>query len=89
MKVMTMAADEAIRKVLAEYGGLARDVSTLAPSDDLYRLGLTSHASINVMLGLEAAFDVEFLDTMLRKSTFESIGAIRSALVSLGVEGEE
>ncbi len=52
---------------------------------DLYELGLTSHASVNVMLALEDAFDVEFPDELLRKSTFASVGAIRSALTELGV----
>ncbi len=37
------------------------------------------------MLALEDAFDVEFPDELLRKSTFASVGAIRSALTELGV----
>jgi acyl carrier protein len=36
------------------------------------------------MLALEDTFDVEFPDAMLRKSTFESIAAIRDALTELG-----
>ena len=37
------------------------------------------------MLALEDAFDVEFPDSMLRKSTFESIASITEALTELGV----
>jgi acyl carrier protein len=37
------------------------------------------------MLALEDAFDVEFPDKLLRKSTFASVSAIREALDSLGV----
>jgi hypothetical protein len=37
------------------------------------------------MLALEDAFDVEFRDTCLRRDTFQSVAAIRGALVSLGV----
>jgi acyl carrier protein len=74
-----------IRSVLIEHGKLAVDVSTLSDDDDLYRAGMTSHASVNVMLALEDSFDVEFPDQMLRKSTFASVSAIRSALVELGV----
>ena len=59
-------------------------VSRIGRGDDLYRAGLTSHASVNVMLGLEDAFDVEFPDAMLRKRTFESIEAIEGALATLG-----
>ena len=39
---------------------------------------MTSHASVNVMLALEDAFDFEFSEKMLKKSTFESIAAIRA-----------
>lgn len=76
--------EEQIREVLASYGRMPVEVSSLTREADLYRAGLTSHASVNVMLGLEDAFDIEFPDSMLRKSTFESIAAIESALVSLG-----
>jgi acyl carrier protein len=44
---------------------------------------MTSHASVNVMLALEDEFDIEFPESMLRKSTFESVYAIREALSEL------
>ena len=47
-----------IRGVLVQHAKLATDVSTLADDADLYRAGLTSHASVNVMLALEDEFDV-------------------------------
>lgn len=76
--------DTLIFDVLTQYAGLSIDVSALDPAADLYRSGLTSHACINVMLALEDTFDVEFEPAMLRKSTFESIDAIRDALMRLG-----
>jgi acyl carrier protein len=75
--------DERIKAVLAEHGRLVVDVGHLSADADLYQAGLTSHASVNVMLALEDAFDVEFPDRLLRKSTFESIGAIHAALDEL------
>jgi acyl carrier protein len=75
--------DDQIRTVLAEHGRLAVDASTVGDNDDLYQAGLTSHASVNVMLALEDAFDVEFPEHMLRKKTFESVAAIRTALGEL------
>ena len=51
--------------------------------DDLYQAGMTSHASVNVMLALEDEFDIEFPERMLRKSTFESVAAIRVAISEL------
>jgi acyl carrier protein len=80
-----MSTTDSIRTVLGAYGGLPCAVDQIAVGDDLYRRGLTSHASVNVMLALEAEFDVEFDDAMLRKSTFESIDAIRAALAELGI----
>lgn len=75
--------DDAIRAVLAEHARLAVDVATLGDDTDLYEAGLTSHASVKVMLALEDAFDVEFPDRMLRKSTFGSVADIRAALDEL------
>jgi acyl carrier protein len=75
--------DEEIRKILAEHGRILEDMSTVGDEDDLFQLGMTSHASVNVMLALEDEFDFEFPERMLRKSTFESISAIRVALTEL------
>ena len=72
-----------IRDVLTEHGRLAKDVATLGDDGDLYQAGMTSHASVNVMLALEGAFDVEFPDAMLRRSVFESIASIRAAIEEL------
>jgi acyl carrier protein len=75
--------NDEIRSILKEHGRLAVDVTTLADDADLYQAGMTSHASVNVMLALEGAFDVEFPDRMLRRGVFESIAAIRSAIDEL------
>ena len=75
--------DETIRNILVEHGRFPIDVSKIDEKDDLFRAGMTSHASVNVMLALEDEFDVEFPESMLRKSTFESVYAIRAALGEL------
>ena len=75
--------DETIRKILAEHAHLPVDVTKLSDEDDLYQAGMTSHASVNVMLAIEDEFDIEFPEAMLRKSTFESVAAIRVALGEL------
>jgi acyl carrier protein len=78
-----MAADAEIRRVLAEHARLPVDVDSLDDKADLFQAGMTSHASVNVMLALEEEFDVEFPESMLRKATFESVSAIYSALAEL------
>ncbi len=75
--------DERIRTILKEHGRFPVDVASLGDDDDLFTAGMTSHASVNVMLALEDEFEVEFPETMLRKSNFESVAAIRAALVEL------
>ena len=74
---------EKIRRILKDHGRLSRDAATLAEDADLYQAGMTSHASVNVMLALEGEFDLEFPDSMLKRSAFESIAAIRTALQEL------
>ncbi|WP_449233467.1 acyl carrier protein [Azospirillum doebereinerae] len=74
---------EDIRAVLADCGGLAVDPARLAPEDDLYTAGLTSHGCVGLMLGLEERFDVEFPEKLLNRRTFESIAAIRDAVRGL------
>ena len=75
--------DEVIRSILAEYGRLAVDATELGDDDDLYRVGLTSHSTVNVMLALEDEFEIEIPDTMLRKSTFQSVANIRAAILEV------
>jgi acyl carrier protein len=75
--------DEKIRTILAEHGRFPVDVATIGDDEDLFQAGMTSHASVNVMLALEEEFDLEFPEIMLRKSTFESVTAIRNALAEL------
>ncbi|MGD0312976.1 MAG: acyl carrier protein [Acidimicrobiales bacterium] len=75
--------DETIREVLAEHGRLAVDAGAVDENADLFASGMTSHASVNVMLALEDAFDIEFSEKMLRKSTFESIAAIRAGVLEM------
>jgi len=72
-----------IREIVAQYGRLPVEVGGLSDDDDLYRAGLTSHASVNLMLALEDAFDLEFPERLLRRQTFESISAIREAVEEL------
>lgn len=74
-----------IRRVIEEHAKLSVAPETLTDDADLYQAGMSSHASVNVMIALEDTFDVEFLDSMLRRSVFESINSIAAALEEIGV----
>ena len=76
--------DARIRSLLTAHGRLTENADTLTADGDLYQAGLTSHASVNLMLALEGEFDLEFPDSMLNRAVFSSIAAIRGALVELG-----
>ena len=75
-----------IRTILADHARLNVDAATLAEADDLYQAGMTSHASVQVMLALEDEFDVEFPDAMLKRSVFESIANMAEAIGTLTSE---
>ena len=74
---------EVIRRILKEHGRLSGDATNLGVDADLYQAGMTSHASVNVMLALEGEFAVEFPDHMLRRGVFGSINSIRNAVDEL------
>jgi acyl carrier protein len=77
------ALAEEIRRVLRDHARLPIDVDSLDDQADLFRAGMSSHASVNVMLALEDAFDIEFPDSMLKRSMFESVAGIDAALQEL------
>lgn len=72
-----------IRQVLREHARLPVDVGALDDHADLFRAGMSSHASVNVMLALEDAFDIEFPDSMLKRSSFETVADIAEAIRAL------
>jgi acyl carrier protein len=73
------ATDRAVRRALAEHGRLTVDAWDVASIADLYALGLTSHATVNVMLAVESDLDVEFPDSVLNRSTFATVESITAA----------
>ncbi len=78
-----------VRQIVKDHGRLPVDVDTLAVDADLYDAGMTSHASVNVMLALENRFDVEFPDYMLKRSVFESIASIAASVTELRAQGHD
>jgi acyl carrier protein len=76
-----------VRQVVSEHARLSVDVTSLGDDADLFAAGMTSHASVNLMLALEDSFDLEFPDDMLKRSVFESVGAISAAIEELSGDG--
>ncbi len=80
---MTNDLSTRIRDIVGAHAHLTKDLDSLGDSDDLYAAGMTSHASVTLMLACEDEWDVEFPQKMLSKSTFASIDAIAAAIGSL------
>lgn len=72
-----------IRQIISDHAKLTTNALELPATADLYQAGLTSHASVNLMLALEDAFDIEFPERMLRRKTFETIANIQEAIEEL------
>ncbi len=81
-KHLTTTGDR-IRTILNDHGKLSVDAATLADGADLYEAGLSSFATVQLMLALEDAFDVEIPERLLNRRTFESIAAIAGVIGSL------
>ncbi len=75
--------EDRLRDIIAKFGRLPVAVDTLAPDDDLYEAGLSSLASVNLMLAVEEAFDVEFPDHLLTRRSFRSISSLSNVISSL------
>lgn len=74
---------EQISKILQQHGRLSADIDSLSADSDLYNAGLTSLATVGLMLALEEEFDIEFPDSMLSRKTFSSIESISDAIEEL------
>ena len=85
---MSNLTRSSIRQILGQHARLPLDIQSLGDSADLYQAGMTSHASVNVMLALENEFDLEFPDHMLKRSAFESVDAIAEAIEGIRAGAE-
>lgn len=72
-----------LRVILRDHGKLTGDAMTLPANADLFQAGLTSFATIQVMLAIEDAFGVEIPDEKLNRKTFASLQALDEVIRSL------
>jgi acyl carrier protein len=74
---------EDIRALVSRHGGIAGGIASLADDGDLYAAGLSSFASVQLMLAIEDHFNVEFPDRMLNRRSFSSLAAIAACVNEL------
>lgn len=75
-----------IRAKVLELLGAQIDLKGLSDASDLYDAGLTSFASVQLMLALEDHFGIEFPERMLNRRTFSSIANIIASVSELTTE---
>ena len=78
--------DDEIRKVLRSVGGLSVHVDGLKEDTDLFLAGLSSLATVNVMLALEHRFSIEIPDELLTRRTFQTLGSLKKTVKALRAE---
>ena len=72
-----------VRTIVAQYGQLPVNVETISDDTELYAVGLKSFALIQLMLALEAEFDMEFPEHRLNRRSFSNIRAIAEGVEQL------
>jgi acyl carrier protein len=78
-----MSVLAAVREIIARHGLLSVDAHSLAVGSNLYDAGLTSLATVAVMLAVEERFSIELPDAMLSRKTFESLASLAEAVEEL------
>jgi acyl carrier protein len=77
---------EAIRAILKAHSRIRVSIEQLDDDANLFNAGMTSLASVEVILALEEEFGIEFADHMMHRKTFETVNAIAAAIESLRVK---
>lgn len=73
---------ERVRKTVTELTEIDQD-KLLKDDDDLFFNGMSSRASVALMLGLESEFDIEFPESMLHRDIFKSVDCISKAIAEI------
>ena len=77
------ALDSKLASLAREFAPALPDDPKLARDADLHEAGLTSMATVKLMLAIEAAYDVAIPDAELTPENFRSIAAIEALLERL------
>ncbi|WOH81858.1 acyl carrier protein [Bradyrhizobium sp. BEA-2-5] len=72
-----------IRALLEQQPMISVDFNTITDDTNLYDAGLTSFATVQVMLALEEEFNIEFPEAMLTRRTFSSLANVADAVSRL------
>ena len=77
---------DTIRSVLKAHSRIRTPIEEIGNDANLFDAGMSSLASVDVILALEEEFGIEFAEDMMHRKTFESINSIAAAIDSLQVK---
>jgi len=75
-----------LRAMVASMNLLPVPVGGLSDQDNLFDAGMTSFGSVQLMLAIEEALDIEFPNSLLTRKTFATLGDLTSAVEQIVAE---
>lgn len=78
-----------IRRIVKQHAGLKLGLESIEDSTDLYRAGMTSQASVVLMIAIENDFELEFPDAMLSREVFSNVDTIANAIQECSARGDQ
>ncbi len=72
-----------VQEVVDQYAGIPAGGAAIGPETDLYAAGMTSFASVEVMLGLEERFGITFPQNLIQRETFLTMSAMATAVTKI------
>ncbi|WP_171167679.1 acyl carrier protein [Streptomyces sp. I05A-00742] len=89
MHARATSCEPAVREALAQHSDLGAAAHELPADGDLYAAGLTSLASVRVMLALEERLSVEIPEERIGRALFTSIAHLSGVLAELTGDREQ
>jgi acyl carrier protein len=72
-----------VRTIIGSMNLLPVPIDGLSDQDSLFDAGMTSFGSVQLMLAVEEAFDIEFPNSLLTRKTFATVGGLTAAVEQL------
>lgn len=72
-----------LREILAQWAGLDVPIASLSDDASLYDAGMSSLATVKILMAIENAFDVEIPDEWLTRDLFMSVASLCHAIRQL------
>jgi len=69
-----------LREIVKNHARIHLPLEEICETTDLYRAGMSSQASVVLMIAVEGEFGIEFPDSLLSRDVFSSIENIATAV---------